>query len=154
MRTLLELMSQTDPELPINYVIYLWGFFLHTAQQLCRSLLLGILLRSEPPAQAKAKSTLIFLVGPSVVKRGRPRHAREFNFEKRSYGGQSQLQGRLVLLVLLLHLFYGCEALVGSKSRLVGLLFVASQRRQFHSCVDGGQSGCYCGPSQPQQAPH
>lgn len=53
--------------------------FLHMARQLCRSLLLGILLCSGFLHKWKQRALWFFLVGPSVGKQGRWRGTREFN---------------------------------------------------------------------------
>lgn len=129
------------------------------AKQLCRSLLLGILLRSCFLHKWKQKNTLIFLVGPSVGKQGRLRHTGGFSHRAHrtvivscrdrycwcvSQRGTSTRIG--VLLVI--------ETIVWvTKSRKCVLFSLHSKwRRWFHSCLDGWQLGCHCGPFLPLQA--
>lgn len=134
------------------------------AKQLCRSLLLGILLRSCFLHKWKQKNTLIFLVGPSVGKQGRLRHTGGFSHRAHrtvivscrdrycccvSQRGTWMDKDRSVIS----NWDNSMSGGVVTKSRKCVLFSLHSKwRRWFHSCLDGWQLGCHCGPFLPLQA--
>lgn len=114
------------------------------------------------PAQVKAKSTLIFLVGPSVGKQGRWRHTREFSH--RAHGTVIvSCRWRLLLLhPSARHTDVNHSTISNGDSRVTDgvatnalkcdcSLIVAGRGGCFTAVWMGGL-GCHCGPFLPLQA--